>query len=564
MQTLSDFLVEQLAAYGVDTVFGIPGVHTVELYRGLVGRNLRHVTARHEQSLGFMADGYARVSGKPGVCFVITGPGLSNILTAMGQAYADSIPMLVISGVNPMGRMGSGNGYLHELPNQQALAREVSAFSHTITHPGEVAQVLARAFAVFTGTRPRPVHIEIPLNLMQAPMPEQRLTAPLLLRPGAADAASLAVAAQALRQAKRPLLIAGGGSVAAAETVQALAESLDAPVVMTINARGLLSDTHPLALSASPSFPAIRALVADSDVVLAIGTELGPTDFDCYDREPFSVAGQLIRIEVDAQQMVRNCAPDIALLGDAKASTEALLAHWQAPNQAKAEANRAGTDGGVGATVGAGAQPTGGDALNTGSIPVANTGAARAAIARAQGMEELTDTMRADIALLHNLRDALPDALWVGDSTRLVYAGNMGFAARRPRSWFNASVGFGALGYGMPAAIGAALADSTRKVICLAGDGGFQFTLGEMGTAMEVGASLVVLLLNNSGYGEIKAAMQGAGVPPIGVDLHTPDFVALALSYGWKAQRFDYGVDAATLTQALQATTGPTLVELTV
>ena len=557
MQTLSDFLVAQLAAYGVDTVFGIPGVHTVELYRGLSGRAMRHVAARHEQSLGFMADGYARVSGKPGVCFVITGPGLSNILTAMGQAYADSIPMLVISGVNPMGRMGSGNGYLHELPNQQALAREVSAFSHTITHPGEVAQVLARAFAVFSGGRPRPVHIEIPLNLMQAPLPQPRLAAPLLLRPGAADAASLAAAAQALRQAKRPLLIAGGGSLAAADAVQALAEALDAPVVMTINARGLLSHTHPLALSASPSVPAIRALVADSDVVLAIGTELGPTDFDCYDREPFAVAGQLIRIELDAQQMVRNCQPDMALLGDAKASTEALLALCAADDQARPRAN--GTSTGAGADVGS--QQTGADTAGTAT---ARGGAARAAHARTRGMDELTDTMRADIALLHHLRDALPYALWVGDSTRLVYAGNMGFAACRPRSWFNASVGFGALGYGMPAAIGAALADPTRKVICLAGDGGLQFTLGEMGTAMEVNANLVVLLLNNNGYGEIKSAMLAADVEPVGVDLHTPDFVALALSYGWKAQRFAYGVDASILAQAVSIASGPTLIELTV
>lgn len=552
MQTLSDFLVAQLAAYGVDTVFGIPGVHTVELYRGLSGRALRHVAARHEQSLGFMADGYARVSGKPGVCFVITGPGLSNILTAMGQAYADSIPMLVISGVNPMGRLGSGNGYLHELPNQQALVREVSAFSHTITHPGEVAQVLARAFAVFTGGRPRPVHIEIPLNLMQAAMPEQRSCAPMPMRPGAADAASLAAAAQALLQAQRPLLIAGGGSIAAANAVQALAETLDAPVVMTINARGLLGDTHPLALSASPSFPAIRALVAASDVVLAIGTELGPTDFDCYDREPFAVAGQLIRIELDAQQMVRNCAPDIALLGDAKASVQALLALCQAPDQAK----RMGAGGQ--------ARQASGDALEVNTIHATSTGAARATVARNKGLQELDATMRADISLLHCLRDALPGAQWVGDSTRLVYAGNMGFAASRPRSWFNASVGFGALGYGLPAAIGAALADPARQVICLAGDGGFQFTLGEMGTAMELGAHLVVLLLNNGGYGEIKAAMQAAGVAPVGVDLHTPDFVALALSYGWSALRYPYGVEAATLAQAIQAASGPTLIELTV
>ena len=547
--------MQQLAAYGVDTVFGIPGVHTVELYRGLGGQRMRHVAARHEQSLGFMADGYARVSGKPGVCFVITGPGLTNILTAMGQAYADSIPMLVISGVNPMGRMGSGNGYLHELPNQQALAKEVSAFSHTITHAAEVAQVLARAFAVFGGARPRPVHIEIPLNLMHAAMPQQRLRTPLQLRPGAAESQALAAAAQALRQARRPLLIAGGGAVAAAHDVQALAEQLDAPVIMTINARGVLGHSHPLGLSASPSFPAMRALVAHSDVVLAIGTELGPTDFDCYERSAFEVSGQLLRMDVDAQQMVRNCQPDVALLGDAKASTQALLqlldGHSPAAQTGGSQGDHtAGTDNAAGSTHAAGNDPS--------------AGADRAALARQAGMQELDDTMRADIALLHSLRDAVPEALWVGDSTRLVYAGNMGFAACRPRSWFNASVGFGALGYGMPAAIGAALAEPQRLVVCLAGDGGLQFTLGEMGTAMEVGARLVVLLLNNRGYGEIKSAMQACGVEPVGVDLHTPDFVALAHSYGWAAQRHPYGVAPATLAQALQAARGPTLIELTV
>jgi acetolactate synthase-1/2/3 large subunit len=256
------------------------------------------------------------------------------------------------------------------------------------------------------------------------------------------------------------------------------------------------------------------------------------------------VTGQLIRIEVDAQQMVRNCLPDIALLGDAQASVMALLELCN---------------------VGVPAQNSGADALDeTASQQSNGTGATRAAFARAQGMQELTDTMRADIALLHSLRDALPDALWVGDSTRLVYAGNMGFAATRPRSWFNASVGFGALGYGLPAAIGAALAEPQRTVICLAGDGGFQFTLGEMGTAMEVSAKLVVVLLNNCGYGEIKAAMLAAEVEPVGVDLHTPDFVTLARSYGWNAARYEYGVDAATLAQTIQAASGPTLIELTV
>lgn len=549
--TLSSQLIELLELYGVDTVFGIPGVHTVEMYRGLSQSKLRHVAARHEQSLGFMADGYARVTGKPGVCFVITGPGVTNILTAMAQAYADSIPMLVISGVNPFGRMGSGNGHLHELPNQQALTEKVCAFSHTITDAAELPQVLARAFAVFDAARPRPVHIEIPLNLMSAPVARNALKAPTRMQAGAAAHASVLAAAQALQSAQNPLILVGGGALDAAPAVVALAERLDAPVVMTINARGVLTATHPLGISASPSFPAVRALVDQSDVVLAIGTELGPTDYDSYERAPFEFRSTLLRMEIDAQHMFRNGLPEIALLGDAKASATALLEAMSDSD----DANPAGR----------------------GKTSDAHSGAERAAAARRAGYEDLSAGMRGDLVFLHALRDALPDALLVGDSTRLVYSGNMGYSALRPRSWFNASVGFGALGYGMPAAIGAALGDPQRTVVCLVGDGGFQFTMAEMGTAMEVGARLVVVLLNNLGYGEIKSAMQASGVSPVGVDLHTPDFLAAAQAYGWQARRLQMPppstgpAESVTLSQlardigaAAHAATGPLLVELRV
>ena len=164
--TLGEYLVQLLEAYEVDTVFGIPGVHTVELYRGLANSSIRHITPRHEQGAGFMADGYARVSGKPGVCFIITGPGMTNIMTPMAQAYGDSIPMLVISTVNSHGRMGSGEGWLHELPNQQSTMNSVTAHSRTIHALEELAPALAQAYAQFEGARPRPVHLEIPINLL--------------------------------------------------------------------------------------------------------------------------------------------------------------------------------------------------------------------------------------------------------------------------------------------------------------------------------------------------------------------------------------------------------------
>lgn len=524
MKTLGMYLTELLAAYGVDMVFGIPGVHTIELYRGLAGSGIRHVSSRHEQSLGFMADGYARVSGKPGVCFVITGPGLTNISTAMGQAYADSIPMLVISGVNAQGKLGSGNGCLHELPNQQALAREVSAFSHSITHPAELPQVLARAFAVFDGARPRPVHIEIPLNLMSTPV--EGLPAipvqPTRTRRGAAARADIEQAARALQTARKPLLLLGGGAVHAATEVAALAEALDAPALMTINARGLLPAGHPLAVQYSASLPTVRHLIQDSDVVLAVGTELGQTDFDMYVDGGFSVPGQLIHIDVDPQQLFRNRAADLALLGDAGETGRALLGLL---------------------------------------ISSKRDGALRAAAVREAAPRDLDAQTRADLAFLHTVRDALPDAIWVGDSTQQVYAGNLGFSANAPRSWFNASVGFGALGYGLPAAVGAALA-TDKPVICLAGDGGFQFTLAELGTAIETGARLIVLLLNNHGYGEIKAAMQSADVQPIGVDLCTPDFQSLARAYGWHAERLAPGGNVTDVMHSAAARAIPTLIEI--
>jgi acetolactate synthase-1/2/3 large subunit len=198
------YLTHLLSLYDVDCVFGIPGVHTLELYRALNGSDIRHITPRHEQGAGFMADGYARVTGKPGVCFIISGPGMTNILTAMGQAWSESIPMLVISTVNSHGRMGSGEGWLHELPNQQALVSGVSAFSHTVHEACEIPQVLARAFAIFDSCRPRPVHIEIPINILNELSPFSELPQTVLrLAPPSGDSNSITNAAKLLNSAAR-------------------------------------------------------------------------------------------------------------------------------------------------------------------------------------------------------------------------------------------------------------------------------------------------------------------------------------------------------------------------
>lgn len=242
MTSTGEALVAQLKARGVETVFGIPGVHTVELYRGLVSSGIRHVTPRHEQGAGFMADGYARGSGKPGVAFVITGPGLTNILTPMAQARADSVPILVVSGVNCTTSLGKGLGYLHELPDQHALASCVALVSEHVAVPDQLSTSLDKVFAPFQSGRPGPTHIQIPLDIAGDEQTGSCLSKPPRLP--VTESSSILDAARILAAAKRPVILAGGGAKLAGKALRKLAEQLDAPVVQTVNARGVLFD-HP-------------------------------------------------------------------------------------------------------------------------------------------------------------------------------------------------------------------------------------------------------------------------------------------------------------------------------
>ncbi|HEU0201654.1 MAG TPA: 5-guanidino-2-oxopentanoate decarboxylase [Burkholderiaceae bacterium] len=525
MATCGEVLVKLLANHGVEVIFGIPGVHTVELYRGVAASGMRHVTPRHEQGAGFAADGYARVSGKPGVCFIITGPGMTNIATAMAQAYADSVPMLVISSVNARHQLGRGCGHLHELPSQQQLFAGVSAFSHTLMSPDALPEVLARAFAVFRSSRPRPVHIEIPLDVIVA---EADHLLDLKVDPvlPAAAPAQVARAATALANARRPLILAGGGAIAAATPLRALAEALKAPVMLTINAKGLLPAGHPLLAGSIQSLQAGRALAREADVVLAVGTELAETDYDTVFDGGFALPGQLIRIDIDPAQLARNFKPHVAIAADAALALEALHHAVSAGN----------------------AQP--------------GWGAQRAEAARSAARAELDAPTRCLGALIEQVAHELPGVIFMGDSTQTVYAGNLTFDAAAPRRWFNASTGYGTLGYGLPAALGAQLAAPAAPVVALVGDGGLLFTLSELACAVEAELPVVVLLWNNQGYGEIKKYMQRHGVATIGVDLRTPDFVTIAQGFGCFAER---AADPAQLRAALARTRGrkaPSLIEI--
>ena len=506
MATCGEVLIELLQDYGIDTVFGIPGVHTLELYRGLHTARMRHITPRHEQGAGFMADGYTRATGRLAVCFIITGPGMTNIATAMAQALADSIPMLVISSVNHSYQLGMGEGRLHELPGQSSLVGRVARFSHTLLRADELGKVLARAFAVFHGARPGPVHIEIPIDVLTANADHLDRKAAAIPYPPGPSPQAIAAGIGWLKTATRPLLAVGGGAINAASEVVALAEKLAAPVINTVNAKGVMPYSHPLAVGGSASCTAVRAELQTADLVLAVGTELGETDYDFFSQGELRLEGRLIRIDIDAAQLSRNVRADLALCSDAAYALRAFhlaLADWH--NQAAAGHQRA------------------------------RQLRAQLQAARDPGYRRLFEAIRA----------ALPTVIVVGDSTQPTYYAWRHYETEQPRRYFHSASGFGTLGYAIPAAIGAKLAASESPVVGLIGDGGAQFTVGELACAVAARLPVIFLVWNNAGYGEIKHSMVDAGIQPVGVDIQPPDIVALARAFGCCAQR-------ATTPEALQ------------
>ena len=492
MTTVGIRLVEGLIARGVDTVFGIPGVHTLELYRGLAaaGDKIRHVTPRHEQGAGFMADGYARVSGKPGVAFVITGPGLTNTLTAMAQARADSVPMLVVSGLGRSDTLGKGLGRLHELPDQGAMVQTL-CHSETVTDPKKLGEVLDRAFAAMTLGRPGPAHIQISTNMMGQPCPA--LPPP----PSLGSAVPLPLGrmrsiANTLNNAERIVILAGGGIRGSEMELQRLAESLDAPVVLTANARGAMH-RHRLCVPASASLAAVRQLIAEADQILAIGTELGPTDYDVYAKGGLPDMAGMIRIDICADQLGRHPAK-VPVKAEAGAMMAALLPM---------------------------------------TLPANREGSRRAETARTAARAELAglyEPMPAQLEIVESIRNAMPGAIIVGDSTQPVYAANLYYDHDRPRGWFNAATGYGALGFAPGAAVGAAIAAPGTPVVCLIGDGGLQFSPGELRTAVDEKLPITYVVWNNSGFREIAEAMREAKVPVLGCDPSPLDMEHFAMA----------------------------------
>lgn len=518
-------LVQLLEAYGIDTVFGIPGNHTVQLYRGLGGSQIRHISPRHEQGAAFMADGYARATGRPAACFLISGPGLGNAVTPMMQALGDSIPMLVVTAVAARSQLGLGEGRLHELPDQRALASQCSRFSHTLMDPADLPKVLARAFALFASERPGPVHIELPLDVIVADASHVSPEPWPVPAGGAAARHGLGELARRLDAAERPLVIAGGGCVSAAAELRDLAEWLDAPVLTTVNGKGVLPPDHPLALNGSPSLGSCREAMADADVVVAIGTEFGETDYDMLFLGELPPLGWLARIDIDSAQLCRNQRADLALCGDAGETLRALASLLPQQRRSREGAQRAER--------------------------------VRRAIADEEHVHPDMTTLFA------TLQDALPGLCLIGDSTLPAYYAVWQYGAQAVRRYFHSATGAGTLGYAIPAAVGARRAlDEEVAVVALIGDGAAQFTFMELAAAVQEELPIIVLLWNNNGYREIRAGMEAASIPAIGVAIEAPDFLAAARALGCDAERLDSPGELAAALQRARGASRPTLLEL--
>ncbi len=483
-----------LRQYDVDTAFGIPGVHTVELYRGLAESGIRGVVPRHEQGAAFMADGYARATGKPGVCFLISGPGVLNAMTPIAQAWHDSTPLLVVASTVATGEIGQHRGALHDTPDQSGLLAPLTSASETVPDPDRFAEAAAEAFQSWATGRPRPVHIGVPVDCLGKDVGSIAKAGPAA--GPAAEPSGIPAAVGLLRAAVAPVLVVGGGARNAASEVQMLAERLDAPVVLTGNARGLLPERHFLAAGTSLPFPETQRLVAEADVVVAVGTELGESEI-LYTGSELRLGGTTIRIDIDPAQTARDpaCAQVVA---DAAVACRLLVE-------------------------------------GLGGFTPAATGAARAAAARA-GLrrEAAASPMRPWVdALAHATPD---DAVVALDSAQLAYQAHHFMPWSSPNSWM-APYGFGTLGPALPMAVGAAVGRPDRPVLAVAGDAGVLFTIGELATAVDLGRQLTLVIWDNAGYGEIRASFDRAGVPRYGTDTTANDLRQICEGFGADASR---------------------------
>lgn len=516
-------LAESLKMEGVSVLFGLPGVQLDWAFDALYDvRDSIHVYhTRHEQATTYMADGYARTTGQVGTALVVPGPGLLNASAGLATAYACSSPVLCISGQINSDLIGLGRGVLHEVNNQLEMMRSVTKWAARAMRPQDIPGIVHEAFRHLLTGRPRPVEIEIPPDVLQAEA-EVTLFEPVTYERPLPDPDLAERAAATLGKAERPLIWAGGGVLisGAWDELQQLAEILQAPVVMTGEGKGAVPDYHYLAQSTVGG----RELLPQADVILAVGTRFVQPATQLGIRPGQAV----IQLDIDPEEIGRNYKPDIGLLADAKAGLAVLVERVQRYNRVR---------------------PSHKDEL----------------MALKDEVNERLDRVQPQAAFARAIRAELPeDGIFVNESTQVGYWCSQGFPVYRPRTYLWSGYQ-GTLGYGFATALGAQVGNPGKKVVSINGDGGFMYNVQELATAVLHKIPVVAIVFNDNAYGNVRRSQRlRFNNRIIATDLHNPDFVKLAESFGVAGERA-YGPEELriALRRAL-SNNHPTLIEVPV
>lgn len=498
MTTLTggEAIVSGLVAHGVDTVFGLPGAQVYGLFDAFHQAQLKVIGARHEQACGYMAFGYARSSGKPGVFSVVPGPGVLNASAALLTAFGCNEPLLCVTGQVPTAFLGKGRGHLHEMPDQLATLRTYVKWADRIEYPGNAPTVVARAFQEMMSGRRGPASVEMPWDVFTqradtaAAQVLQPFTAPL------PDGDLVKQAAALIKASKAPMIFVGSGAMDAGEEVLELAEMIDAPVVAFRSGRGIVSNAHELGLTMAAAYK----LWPTTDLMIAIGTraELPASGF----RWPYQPQGLTsVRIDIDPAEM-RRLVCDAAIVADAKAGTADLVAAVSKAGYSRTSGRRA---------------------------------AIREAAAAAQAEIQRIQPQMAYLAIL---REVLPaNAIVTDELSQFGFASWYGFPVYEPRTFITSGYQ-GTLGSGFPTALGAKVANPDKPVVAITGDGGFMFGVQELSTAVQFNIGVVTLVFNNNAYGNVRRDQRERfDGRVVASDLVNPDFVKLAESFGVAAAR---------------------------
>jgi acetolactate synthase I/II/III large subunit len=494
--TGGEAIVSGLVAHGVDTVFGLPGAQVYGLFDAFHQAQLKVIGARHEQACGYMAFGYARSSGRPGVFSVVPGPGVLNAGAAMLTAFGSNEPVLCLTGQVPTQFLGKGRGHLHEMPDQLATLRTFVKWAERIEYPGVAPTLVARAFQEMRSGRPGPVALEMPWDVFTLRAETGTATVFNPFPPPQPDPDRVREAATLVTASKRPMIFVGSGAIDAREGILELAEMIDAPVVPFRSGRGIVSNAHELGLTMAAAYK----LWPQTDLMIGIGTrmELPASSF----RWPFQPQGlKSIRIDIDPAEM-RRLTPDVAVVSDAKAGTRDLLAAVSKAGYRKTSGRRA---------------------------------AIREATAAAQ--QEI-QKVQPQMAYLNILREVLPsNAIVTDELSQVGFASWYGFPVYEPRTFITSGYQ-GTLGSGFPTALGAKVANPDRPVVAITGDGGFMFGVAELATAVQFNIGVVTLVFNNNSYGNVRRDQRTRfDGRVVASDLVNPDFVKLAESFGVAASR---------------------------